>query len=144
MHLAHLNIGSNHGDRRALIARAVAMLNDRFEVVAVSDPVESAPWGFDSPNQFLNQGVSIHTDLTPVDLLDAVQAIEKEISGQPHRNPDGTYRDREIDIDIIFMDDIELHTERLTLPHPYATRRSFVTIPLRQLHPDIYNKLIES
>lgn len=135
MHLAHLNIGSNNGDRRAFIARAVALISDRFHVVAVSDPVESAPWGFNSQNPFINIGISILTDLDPFQLLDATRAIEKEISDLPHRNHDGSYRDRDIDIDIIFYDTLRVMTPRLTIPHPHALKRQFVTQPLKQLHP---------
>lgn len=136
MHLAHLNIGSNCGDRRANIARAVALLSGRFTVTGLSDIVESAPWGYDSTHSFLNIGISLLTDLEPLELLDATQAIERAVGQLPHRNPDSSYRDRDIDIDIIFIDDIVMSTPRLTLPHPLATRRDFVMTPLRQLHPD--------
>lgn len=138
MPIAHLNIGSNLGDRRDNLSRAVALLRGRAgHVLAVSDPVESAPWGYDSTNRFLNIGLDIDTSLSPLDLLDTLQAIEREISPMAHRNPDGTYRDRAVDIDIILYDDLEIASERLTIPHPLMHRRDFVLTPLRQLHPTI-------
>lgn len=118
-----------------MLARAVALLSERFEVTAISDPVESEPQGFDSPHRFLNIGVSLLTDLDPEALLDVMQEIERLIGRLPHRNADGSYRDRDIDIDIIFIDGIVCSSARLTLPHPRARERDFVTGPLRQLHP---------
>ncbi|MDE7472224.1 MAG: 2-amino-4-hydroxy-6-hydroxymethyldihydropteridine diphosphokinase, partial [Muribaculaceae bacterium] len=107
MPIAHLNIGSNKGDRHGNISLAVSLIDKQAgHVLAVSDPVESAPWGYDSANPFINVGINIDTTLTPFDLLDALQAIERQISPNPHRNPDGTYRDRDIDIDIILYGDV--------------------------------------
>lgn len=133
MPIAHLNIGSNRGDRHGNISRAVSLINMRAgRVTAVSDPVESEPWGYESTNTFINIGINIDTALAPLDLLDTLQAIEQEISPSPHRNPDGTYRDRAIDIDIILYQGVELSTPRLTIPHPLMHRRPFVLIPLHQ------------
>lgn len=134
----HLNLGSNLGDRRRILADACGSLRSAFEpcTMLVSDPVESEPWGYESPNPFLNCGVLIILDrqIDPLTVLDMTQAIERQIGGgAPHRNPDGTYCDRPIDIDIITIDDIRLSTPRLTLPHPRAPHRPWVTAPLHQL-----------
>ena len=134
--LAHLNIGSNRGDRHALLARAVALIVERLRAQSyrVSTPVESEPWGFESEHPFLNIGMDVRLDdMSPEALLDSLQAIEKEISAMPHRNSDGSYRDREIDIDIILIDDMHMDTLRLQLPHPRMLERDFVMIPLREL-----------
>ncbi len=105
-----------------------------------SDFYRSAPWGFESPNEFLNIAVAVRyirrspwTEAEAEALLDQCQAIERSISSMPHRNADGTYRDREIDIDIIAIDNQHINTPRLTVPHPRAASRDFVTIPLSQL-----------
>lgn len=135
----HLNIGSNTGDRHALIERAIALLSHSLPCTATvyrSDYIESEPWGFDSSNPFLNIGLMIITDavMDPHAMLDLTQQVEQQVGqGAPHRNPDGTYRDRPIDIDIIDIDSITLNTPRLTLPHPRAHLRSFVTIPMHRL-----------
>ena len=134
--LVHLNIGTNQGDRHALLERAVALIVSELQPRRIrrSDIVESEPWGFTSANSFLNLGLDI--DIAPIEpeaLLDSLQAIERRISATPHRNPDGSYRDRHIDIDIILIDDLRLDTPRLTVPHPRMRGRAFVTGPLRQL-----------
>lgn len=136
----HLNIGSNQGDREALIARAVALIADAFPGARItcSPCIETEPWGYESTHPFLNRGVMIDTQtvLSPEHVLDITQEIEQRIGhGAPHRNHDGTYCDRPIDIDIIDIDRIILHTAQLTLPHPKAHLRPFVMVPLRHLDP---------
>ena len=73
------------------------------------------------------------TEQEAIALLYRLQAIEREISSIPHRNADGTYRDREIDIDIIAIEGLRMRHPRLTLPHPRAAERAFVTIPMQEL-----------
>ena len=136
--LVHLNIGSNQGDRRALIERAVALIVDILQPAEwrVSSPVETPPWGFSSPFPFMNIGMDLQLpQMAPEALLDALQAIERSISSMPHRNADGSYRDREIDIDIIAVDDVVYSSERLVLPHPRMRGRYFVLRPMVSLLP---------
>lgn len=142
----HLNIGSNQGDRRAIIGRAVALIARAFAPahLQLSDYIETAPWGYSSPNTFLNRGVLVITDRTldPFDTLRLTREIECVLApGCPHRNPDGTYRDRPIDIDIIDLDRRTIDTPLLTLPHPRAAVRPFVTIPISQLDPALLQSL---
>lgn len=145
----HLNIGSNQGDRRAIIGRAAALIAKAFAPARVnlSDYVESEPWGYDSSHPFLNRGLLVVTrhTLDPGAVLAATQNIEKILApGQAHRNPDGSYRDRPLDIDIIDLDGLSLDTAGLTLPHPRASLRSFVLEPLRQLDPAVYTRLAQN
>lgn len=139
--LAHINIGSNIGDSRSVIERAVADVFAISEgVVRRSGYVESEPWGFSSPHRFLNIGVEIETSLPPEELLKRLLEVEKSISPASHRNPDGSYRDRLIDIDLIFMADddgvvLRYASPALTLPHPRAKERPFVMNPIVELHP---------
>lgn len=138
----YLSIGSNSGDRRALIGRAVAALSLRLNAAGIrtSDFYRSEAWGFESANEFLNIAAVLYFDRDhewtaseAEALLDITQSIERSISPMPHRNADGSYRDREIDIDIIAIDNQTISTPRLTVPHPLASLRPFVTIPLAQL-----------
>lgn len=128
---AYINIGSNIGDRRANIARAVTAVSALpVTGIIVSPLFTSEPWGYSSPNDYLNQGISFVTELPPARLLDRLLAIERTISDASHRTPDGSYADRIIDIDLIAMDGVRLNTPTLTLPHPRASRRPFVMLPL--------------
>lgn len=147
----YLNIGSNSGDCRAYLARAVAALVSAFPDASVrlSEAVESEPWGYESPNPYLNTGVALTMcreapwdDASLLDLLDAVQAAERSVSPAPHRNPDGSYRDREVDIDIIAVDTLIFKHPHLTLPHPRMHLRPFVLIPMQTLAPDWRHPLL--
>ena len=151
----HLNIGSNSGDRRAIIGRAVAAIVSEFAPegarVRTSSPVETEPWGFESENRFVNVGVALLFPSLDADALTGAQvdavfsrlnAIERTLSSMPHRNPDGSYRDRELDIDLIgvvargYRDigRIAMTTPGgIVLPHPRMHLRPFVTIPLTEL-----------
>ena len=136
----HINIGSNQGDCKALIGRAIALLAKEFSPahLRLSSYVESEPWGYDSPNRFLNRGVMLDTDVEiyPEEVLRRTQAVEREVGGEsPHRNADGTYCDRPIDIDIIDIDGLVYQSPTLTLPHPRARLRRFVLIPISELDP---------
>lgn len=150
---AHINIGSNLGNREDNIRRAVAALQQlAFSSFKLSDTFSSSPWGYSSTNDFLNVGISFDCNLSPEGLLGYTQSIEQSISNTPHRNSDGSYADRVIDIDIIacaklkedstLFELIEINTEKLTLPHPRALLRDFVTIPLQQIDPQLYNLLL--
>lgn len=143
MSVAYLNIGSNMGHRLSNIDRAVALLSTATGIsgMTVSQPVTTEPWGFDSDNTFVNVGVRLNTTLTPLQLLDATQQVERDISPASHRDDSGNYRDRLIDIDIIAftMDDgkdLVTSSPRLTIPHPLMHLREFVLIPMSQLAPE--------
>lgn len=101
----------------------------------ISKIFESEPWGFISENPFLNVGIEITTDMSPSELIDRLQAIEKKIDPAPHRNISGEYVDRSIDIDLIFYGSRICQSEKLTLPHPRLHLRDFVLIPLLELSP---------
>lgn len=130
-----LNLGSNLGNRRMNLSRAVAAIEKEFGYFELSHTVESEPWGYESENPYLNVGMLILSDLEPLELLRRLQAIERELSPSPHRNSDGTYADRVIDIDIIAIDDMVVDTPELTLPHPAMAQRRFVLEPLAELAP---------
>lgn len=134
--ICHINIGSNTGDRMANTGRAVALVSALSERPArVSSAVESDPWGFESPNRFVNVGVEIDTALTPRELLARLQEIERSLGATPHRDSGGNYIDRNIDIDIICCGDTVVSSPALTLPHPRLAGRLFVLAPLAELSP---------
>lgn len=130
-----LNIGSNLGNRLLNISKAIRAIEAEFGYFELSKKVESAPWGFDSTNSFINVAMMVISDLEPEAVLDKLQAIELKLDGKPHRDREGGYIDRLIDIDIMAADQIEYHSERLTLPHPHLAERSFFLEPFSQLAP---------
>lgn len=134
--MVHINIGSNLGDRRKVIAKAVAMIEERLGVKARRAPIVETPaWGFESANKFLNLGIAIDTDVEPVTLLRILGEIEREIDPSPHRDASGGYIDRAIDIDLIAVGDTVVESAELTLPHPRMQERRFVLLPMAALEP---------
>jgi 2-amino-4-hydroxy-6-hydroxymethyldihydropteridine diphosphokinase len=133
---AYLGLGSNVGARRHHLEAAIeALRRHGVEVEAVSSLYETEPVGeiLEQPD-FLNAAVRIRTGLEPEELLDLCKAIEVEqgrmLGGQRH-GP------RPLDVDLLLVGDLELTTERLTLPHPEVTSRRFVLEPLLELDPEL-------
>lgn len=123
------------GDRRALICRAISLIDERIGAVQrVSSFIETEPWGFKSKNKFLNAAVKVLTTLSPEQCLERTQQIEREL-GRKSKSKGGKYHDRPIDIDLLLYGDLTLSTPRLTLPHPHMLERDFVMIPLREIMP---------
>lgn len=132
--MVYINIGTNLGELQANLDLALARVGARFPLVRVSERMESEPWGFESANKFLNVCACFEQgDLAPEQILQELQQIERAISPLSHRNPDGSYRDRLIDIDIVAIDGVEMHTPRLTLPHPHLQDREFFLDPYLQI-----------
>ena len=131
--IVFLNIGSNLGNRMLNISKAVSALEKEFGYFELSHSVESAAQGFKSPRKFMNVGMMVHSDLEPLELLARIQKIEKELSDGAHRDSKGRYIDREIDIDIIAIDEQVIDTPELTVPHPRMRERMFVLQPMVEL-----------
>ena len=132
----YLNIGSNTGNRRDNLYRAVAFLVAGTSGGAVSSIVESEPWGFESDNRFLNLGVKLSSDIEPQQMLERIHDIERRLGSAAHRDADGGYIDRLVDIDIVAIDDQIIDTPTLQVPHPNLPERDFFLRPMMQLAPD--------
>jgi 2-amino-4-hydroxy-6-hydroxymethyldihydropteridine diphosphokinase len=132
----YLGLGSNVGDRAGHLRAAIEMLGERgVEVEAVSSGYDTEPVGevLDQPD-FLNAAMRIRTELEPEALLDVCKEIEAERGralDAPRHSP------RPLDVDLLLLGDLELSTDRLTLPHPEVTSRRFVLAPLLELDPDL-------
>ena len=132
----YLGLGSNVGERTEHLRAAVRLLGEHgVEVEAVSSVYETEPVGeiLDQPD-FLNAAARISTELGPEALLDVCKAIEVEqgrMFGGPRHGP------RPLDVDLLLLGDLELQSERLTLPHAQVTARRFVMEPLLELDPDL-------
>lgn len=130
---AYLSLGSNMGRRRQTLCRAVELLGERVgTVVRKSSLVETEPWGFASARRFLNACVCVDTALSPRQLLEATQQIERDL-GRKKKSVDGHYHDRPIDIDILLYDDWQVDEPDLKIPHPLMRQRDFVMTPLREI-----------
>ena len=135
-HRVYLSLGTNLGDREENMHRALQLLNLRVgKLERVSRMIETEPWGFQSENKFLNACCRICTALSPIQLLKATQKIERSL-GRTEKSKNGIYHDRQIDIDILYYDDLTMNTPQLTIPPPHIGEREFVTVPLREIMED--------
>lgn len=127
-----LGLGSNVGERRAQLQRAVdALRGAGVTVLACSSTYDTDPVGevTDQPS-FLNACVRVQTALEPLALLDAVKRLEVELG---RAGDDVRHGPRSIDIDILLLGDLELTDQRMTLPHAQLLTRRFVLIPALEL-----------
>lgn len=132
-HKTHLLIGGNLGDRFANLAAARKLIGEKIgTVVKTSSLYETEPWGKPDQPDFLNQALEVATDLKPMEVLEAIFSIEKELG----RQRDDKWGARTIDIDILFFDAKVLETKELTLPHPQLHERNFVLVPMLEIAPN--------
>lgn len=124
-----LLLGGNQNDVIAACENAIRLLSCHLgQPVRQSAYYESEPWGFEASQNFINQVVEFSSPLSPSDLLNLTQTIEKELGRQTKT---GThYESRPIDIDILFIDNQLIRLPHLTVPHPKLHERMFTLLPL--------------
>jgi 2-amino-4-hydroxy-6-hydroxymethyldihydropteridine diphosphokinase len=137
-HLIYLGMGTNAGDRLANLQAAVDGLAPQVEVLAISRVYQTPPWGYTEQADFLNIALKAITGLNPEELLVFLKDLESRVG----RTATFHWGPREIDIDILFYDDLILEQSGLTIPHPMLHKRAFVLIPLTDLdenleHPNL-------
>lgn len=136
---ACIALGSNLGDRIGNIRRSALMLKESsIAIVASSDVFETEPWGVCDQPLFLNACLRIDTSLSPRELLLRLKSIESEIG----RLSSFRWGPREIDMDIIFADELSINEDDLVIPHPEMHRRAFVLVPLKQVAPEWIHPLL--
>lgn len=127
-------LGSNSGNKAEYIRQATDLLiRQTGRLTTSSSLYETAPWGFDNNEPFLNQVLQIETDLSPETFLQQTLTIEKSLGRL--RPSDVRYASRTIDIDLLFCDTEIIRTLSLTVPHPRIAERRFVLIPLNEIMP---------
>ena len=136
MAIVYLSLGSNKDDRIGYIQQANLQLGaiDGVEIIRTSAFYESEPWNMKSDNWFVNAVVELKTTLTPHQLLEQCQRIEKQLGRKPSKP--GEYEDRTIDIDILFYKKEIINEPDLIIPHKYLHLRAFTLVPLLELIPD--------
>ncbi len=137
---AYLLIGGNLGSRERIQKEAFDELERCCgSVFAWSSLYESAPWGFDHSQHFLNRVVALSTELPPEALLDELLSIEDRFGRERHR--EGVYQGRTLDLDILYYDDRIIRKEGLKIPHPHIPERRFTLSPLEEVAPDFLDPL---
>lgn len=137
LHNVYLGLGTNLGDKVEQIMSAVKSIQTRIgRVEALSPLYETQPEGFESENTFLNAACWVHTKLSPEEVLECTQVIEREL-GRRSKSVNEVYSDRTIDIDILLYDRSIVELPHLIIPHKYLQERKFVLQPLSDIAPDV-------
>lgn len=133
-HDAYIALGSNMGDKEAYMRHGVNALvqSKDFRVKAVSKFLETKPYGVKEQDNFLNGCMVAETLLTPEELLEFLQGVERSVN----RIREGRWGPRTLDMDIIFYDDLIIDTVNLKVPHIDMHNRDFVLVPMQQIAPN--------
>ncbi|MGI9502404.1 MAG: 2-amino-4-hydroxy-6-hydroxymethyldihydropteridine diphosphokinase [Geminicoccaceae bacterium] len=129
-----LSLGSNEGNKKANVQTALTFLKAEsdLEIDHVSQFYRTAPWGKEEQDWFINACATGWTTSQPIDLLKALKRIELQIG----RMPGERWGPRTIDIDLLFMDNVQMDSPQLTLPHQEMFNRAFVLVPLAEIAAD--------
>ena len=136
---AVLITGGNVGNAEAMLAEAARLIAAEVGCVERASRIyRTKAWGFEA-DDFRNQVLVVESSLEPMEMLTAVNDIERRLGRDRDREQDeksatgARYASRSIDIDILFYDDLVVESERLTLPHPRIAEREFVLEPLSEV-----------
>jgi len=129
---AYIGLGSNLDQPLEHIKQAAEALNQipQTQLLALSPLYQSEAVGPGEQPDYINAAAALSTQLSPLELLHQLQAIENEQGRQ--RGPI-RWVARTLDLDLLLFDNITLDTEELSIPHPRMTERNFVLFPLRDL-----------
>ena len=128
----YLALGSNVGDSKAHIKKAIELLGQHIEGIRQARIYHSKAVGYTEQDDFLNTAIRGVTDLSPQELMAETQWTEQKVG----RTETFHWGPREIDIDIIFYGDMVLKSPKLNIPHLSFRDRAFVLKPLNDLNPD--------
>ena len=134
----YLGLGSNIGDKRAHIARAIGRIAELVTVRRVSSFYETAPVGFLDQDWFLNGVIELESEITACELAPLLLGLELEMG----RRRDVSGGPRTIDIDILFHGSEVIDEQDLQIPHPRLHERLFVLAPLTELCPDFVHPIL--
>jgi 2-amino-4-hydroxy-6-hydroxymethyldihydropteridine diphosphokinase len=129
----YISLGTNIEPREKRLAEARALLKESEQINWQESQIyETAPWGKTDQANFLNQVIGFSSKRTPHKLLEICKNIEQKLGRQKREK----WKEREIDLDLLYCGNEILQSEILTIPHPYISEREFVLRPLCDIAPD--------
>ena len=135
MNKVYISLGSNEGQRLNNIQEAVVQIQKDIGVLTdLSSLYQTRSWGFNGPD-FLNACIGIDTELPPLQVLNNLLKIEKQLGRI--RSLEGNYKSRNIDLDLLFYENQIIEVEGLILPHPRLELRNFILFPMCEMAPDL-------
>jgi len=136
----YIGLGSNRGNRKKNILKALELLKDNDQkILKMSSFCETEPYGYKNQRKFLNIAAKLKTDLPPEKFLNLCKKIEKEV-GRMDRLRWGP---REIDLDILFYGYKTYKSKKLSIPHADLHNRKFVLLPLKEIAPGFVHPILK-
>ena len=141
MNQVYLLIGGNLNNRFELLDKAKKGISEKIGTIAKESSIyETAPWGFESEQNFLNQVLIVFTTLTPMEVLEKCQIIENNLD---RVRKEKQYTSRTMDIDILFYNDEIIHEKQLVIPHERLHQRRFTLEPLVEIAPNLLHPVLK-
>jgi 2-amino-4-hydroxy-6-hydroxymethyldihydropteridine diphosphokinase len=140
--ICYIGVGSNLGDRLENIREALVLLEatQGIRIKRLSELYETEPWGgTQRQNDYFNLVIEIESVKPPEELLKKIKEIERKVGRKARK---ARWASREIDLDILFCNDLVIEKKRLKVPHPLIQERFFVLKPLADLAPDFKHPLL--
>ncbi len=139
-HRVFLSLGSNVGNSLESLDQAIFWLIDSgiIELIKKSSIYLTEPWGYKSQNWFYNMAIKGQTEFSVYELITFVKTIEVYLGRRIRQH----WTERELDIDLLFYDNIILQNPKLTIPHPQIENRRFVLTPMDEIAPDYIHPLL--
>jgi deoxyguanosine kinase len=136
-----LSLGTNLGNKQDNLLKAIKEIREGIGHVAkLSGIYETAAWGFECKDNFLNQVILVETDLSPFQLIDSCLVIENKM-GRERKNS-ANYESRIIDIDILFFGEEIVKGASLQIPHSMLHQRRFILEPLNEIAPELIHPIL--
>jgi 2-amino-4-hydroxy-6-hydroxymethyldihydropteridine diphosphokinase len=141
MHQVFLGLGGNIGNKHDNFDKVYTFIQNELGTITKSSSVyETPPWGFQAEVNFWNQVLVVNTEFSAVEVLRKINKIERQFG---RKRDGGQYKSREMDIDILYFDELIIETEKLTIPHQYIQNRLFVLVPLAEIAPDFVHPVLQ-
>ena len=136
----HLLIGSNMGDRKAYLAKAIAEIGQKIgKITEKSRLYETQAWGLTNQPDFMNQAIEVETTLSPQETLKTILAIETDMG----RVRAEKWTERTIDIDILLFGNLIVEEPDLQIPHPRLPERNFALVPLMEIAGEVEHPFLK-
>lgn len=134
--MIYIGLGANLGSPVKQVREAIEDLRhlSQSTLISISSLYQTRPLGPGDQADYINAVAALKSELSPIELLDQLQLIEKRHGRVRHEERWGP---RTLDLDILLYGDLVLHSERLTLPHPGVECRCFVLTPLNEVAPEL-------
>ena len=139
-HIIYIALGSNVGDKLLQCRKAISEILkiDRHRLLARSSFYKTQPIGYTVQDWFVNGVIKLETELEAHELLRSLKALESRLG----RVETFRWGPRTIDLDLLFFDDEQIHSEELVIPHPLLHKRQFVLIPLTEIDPHLVHPVL--